>query len=104
MEFIRYDAEVRAFSDGNIALSYKLRICDCVPSYCFHRHYLPVLKGYPAKYIFEPWTAPIDVQRAAKCIIGKNYPPPMCNHAEVARINMERMRLVCQHMCRVWEV
>jgi cryptochrome len=28
----------------------------------------------PAKYIFEPWIAPLAVQQAAGCIIGKDYP------------------------------
>jgi hypothetical protein len=27
------------------------------------RHYLPVLKDMPKKYIYEPWKAPLDVQR-----------------------------------------
>ena len=69
------------------------------------RHFLPVLKGkikiprvtpsndaqvqkfqeayasdpfsdMPKQYIYEPWTAPIEVQRKAGCIIGKNYPKP----------------------------
>lgn len=30
----------------------------------------------PAKYIYEPWTAPLAVQQKAKCIIGVDYPRP----------------------------
>lgn len=30
----------------------------------------------PKEYIYEPWTAPISVQRKAKCIIGVDYPKP----------------------------
>uniref|UniRef100_K1PGB0 Cryptochrome-2 n=1 Tax=Magallana gigas TaxID=29159 RepID=K1PGB0_MAGGI len=58
----------------------------------------PVLKGYPAKYIYEPWTAPESVQRAAKCIIGKDYPVPMVNHAEVSKLNTGRMKQVYQQL------
>lgn len=30
----------------------------------------------PKRYIYEPWTAPAEVQRKAGCIIGKDYPKP----------------------------
>lgn len=68
------------------------------PTGDFIRTYLPVLKGYPAKYIYEPWTAPESVQRAAKCIIGKDYPVPMVNHAEVSKLNTGRMKQVYQQL------
>jgi hypothetical protein len=28
------------------------------------------------EYIYEPWTAPLSIQKKAKCIIGKDYPKP----------------------------
>ena len=34
----------------------------------------PPNQDMPAKYIYEPWTAPPAVQQAAGCIIGKDYP------------------------------
>lgn len=34
----------------------------------------PHCQDFPAKYIYEPWTAPLAVQQAAGCIIGKDYP------------------------------
>lgn len=30
----------------------------------------------PAQYIYEPWTAPLAVQKKAQCVIGKDYPHP----------------------------
>ena len=60
----------------------------------FYRHYLPVLKGFPPQYIYEPWNAPESVQKAAKCIVGKDYPVPMVNHAEASKLCMERMKQV----------
>lgn len=30
----------------------------------------------PNEYIYEPWTAPLSVQKKARCIIGKDYPKP----------------------------
>ena len=62
------------------------------------RRYQPVLKNYPTRYIHEPWTAPLQVQRAAKCIIGVDYPKPMVNHVVVSKINQERMKQVYQQL------
>ncbi|CAM8954250.1 unnamed protein product [Rhodiola kirilowii] len=44
------------------------------------RHFLPVLKGMPKQYIYEPWTAPLSVQTKANCIIGRDYPKPVVSH------------------------
>ncbi|XP_012941094.1 cryptochrome-1 [Aplysia californica] len=68
------------------------------PSGDFVRHYLPVLKAMPTKYIYEPWTAPESVQKVAKCIVGKDYPMPMVVHSDVSRINLERMRQVYKRL------
>ncbi|CAI7758747.1 unnamed protein product [Closterium sp. NIES-54] len=54
------------------------------PSGKFIRHFLPVLKDMPSQYIYEPWTAPLAVQRKANCIIGKDYPRPIVDHAEAS--------------------
>nr|XP_060628469.1 cryptochrome-2-like [Anolis sagrei ordinatus] len=58
------------------------------------RKYLPVLKNFPSKYIYEPWTAPAEAQREAGCIIGKEYPFPMVNHKDVSDINLQLMKKV----------
>ena len=60
----------------------------------FIRRYLPILKNFPTRYIHEPWTAPDAVQKSAKCIIGQDYPTPMCNHEYVSKLNMERMKQI----------
>ena len=54
----------------------------------------------PDKYIYDPWNAPIEVQRAAKCVVGVDYPKPMVNHAEASRLNIERMRQMYQQLSR----
>ncbi|KAL4418944.1 hypothetical protein ABPG77_009124 [Micractinium sp. CCAP 211/92] len=58
----------------------------------FIRHYLPVLKDFPSKYIYEPWTAPLSVQQRAGCIIGKDYPRPIVDHTTASKENMARMK------------
>ncbi|XP_048339725.1 cryptochrome-2 [Sphaerodactylus townsendi] len=70
------------------------------PSGDFIRQYLPKLKGFPSRYIYEPWNAPESVQKAAKCIIGIDYPKPMVNHAETSRLNIERMKQIYQQLSR----
>ncbi|KAJ8951857.1 hypothetical protein NQ318_019833 [Aromia moschata] len=64
----------------------------------FSRKYLPVLKNMPTQYIHEPWTAPEDVQRATKCVVGKDYPLPMVNHTMASRVNVQRMKQVYQQL------
>uniref|UniRef100_A0A3P9IN33 Cryptochrome-1 n=1 Tax=Oryzias latipes TaxID=8090 RepID=A0A3P9IN33_ORYLA len=68
------------------------------PNGDYIRRYLPVLRGFPAKYIYDPWNAPEEVQKAAKCIIGVHYPKPMVHHAEASRINIERMKQIYQQL------
>ncbi|XP_078232330.1 cryptochrome-1 isoform X2 [Pogona vitticeps] len=70
------------------------------PNGDYIRRYLPVLRGFPAKYIYDPWNAPEGVQKAAKCVIGVNYPKPMVNHAEASRLNIERMKQIYQQLSR----
>ncbi|KAK2100524.1 Cryptochrome-2 [Saguinus oedipus] len=66
----------------------------------YFRRYLPKLKGFPSRYIYEPWNAPESIQKAAKCIIGVDYPRPIVNHAETSRLNIERMKQIYQQLSR----
>ncbi len=50
-----------------------------------------MLKDMPQKYIYEPWTAPLEVQRKAKCIVGTDYPRPIVDHAVASKACMARM-------------
>ena len=42
----------------------------------------------PDKYIYEPWKAPLAVQKAAGCVIGKDYPHPIVDHQTVRKRNL----------------
>ncbi|XP_076036319.1 (6-4)-photolyase [Oratosquilla oratoria] len=55
------------------------------------RKYLPILKKYPDKYIYEPWNAPLSMQKAAGCIIGQDYPKRVVDHDVARKQNMDRM-------------
>ncbi|KAM6044344.1 cryptochrome-2-like isoform 1-T2 [Chlamydotis macqueenii] len=64
------------------------------------RKYLPVLKNFPSKYIYEPWTASEEEQKQAGCIIGQDYPFPMVNHKEASDRNLRLMEQVRQEQHR----
>ena len=57
------------------------------------RKYVPVLKHFPAEYIYDPHKAPLPVQKRAKCIIGVDYPLPMVEHSVASKRNIERMKI-----------
>lgn len=61
------------------------------PEGVYVRHFLPALRKMPAKYIYEPWKAPLAVQQAAGCIVGQDYPSPVVDHAVASKANIERM-------------
>lgn len=62
------------------------------PNGNFIKKHVPILAKFPAKYIYEPWTAPKGIQIACGCIIGKDYPRPMVEHSRVSKENMSRMK------------
>ena len=50
------------------------------------------MQDFSAKYIYEPWKAPIADQKAANCRIGVDYPKPICDHAQVSKENVEKLK------------
>ena len=57
------------------------------------RKWLPQLRKFPTKYIYEPWAAPAKVQEQCGCIIGQDYPLPIVDHKQVSKRNMGWMKL-----------
>jgi cryptochrome len=55
------------------------------------KHYLPVLKNMPAKYVYEPWLAPLDVQKKAGCVVGVDYPAPIVDHATASKACIDKI-------------
>jgi len=45
------------------------------------RRWLPELTRVPDEFIHKPWTMPAEMQKAAGCIIGVDYPGPIVDHA-----------------------
>lgn len=44
------------------------------------RRWVPELARVPGQYIHEPWSMPLEAQRAAGCLIGYDYPSPVVDH------------------------
>jgi deoxyribodipyrimidine photo-lyase len=51
------------------------------PEGAYVRRWVPELAHVPDRFIHRPWTMPADEQRRAECIIGKDYPAPVVDHA-----------------------
>jgi deoxyribodipyrimidine photo-lyase len=47
----------------------------------FIRSQCPELQNFSDKDIHAPWENSLDVQKKAKCIVGKDYPKPIVDHA-----------------------
>ena len=55
------------------------------------RKWLPQFKDFPEKYIYEPWLAPLSVQKAHGCVVGESYPARIVLHEAASKANMDRM-------------
>ena len=67
---------------------------DQDPRGIFIRRWLPELAGVPAAHVHMPWTMPHDTQIAAGCVIGRDYPPPVVDHAAAVREAKRRLAAV----------
>jgi deoxyribodipyrimidine photo-lyase len=63
------------------------------PSGAYVRRYVRELADVPDEYLREPWAMPAEVQRAAGCEIGDDYPRPIVDHAQARREALERYRV-----------
>jgi deoxyribodipyrimidine photo-lyase len=56
------------------------------------RRYIEELRAVPDPYLSEPSRMPVAVQREAGCVIGRDYPGPIVDHAAARREALERYR------------
>jgi deoxyribodipyrimidine photo-lyase len=60
------------------------------PKGAFIRKYVPELARMPLDRLHAPWQmAPLE-QQAAGCVIGRDYPAPVVDHAKARRRTLER--------------
>jgi deoxyribodipyrimidine photo-lyase len=58
------------------------------------RRWVPELGAVPAARLATPWEMTNDEQEAAGCVIGRDYPAPVVDHAQERRRAIERYRAV----------
>jgi cryptochrome len=56
------------------------------PNGDYIRKWLPQFKDMPAKFIYEPWEAPLALQKKCGVIIGKDYPEPIVSLTHLLNI------------------
>jgi deoxyribodipyrimidine photo-lyase len=57
------------------------QVLDHDPDGIFIRGQIPSLQNVPKEYIAEPHKMPLDQQKMIGCIIGRDYPAPIVEHA-----------------------
>ncbi len=62
------------------------------PDGTYVRRWVPELRDVPDERLAEPWQMSDDEQRAAGCVIGRDYPPPIVVHADERKRAIERYR------------
>lgn len=62
------------------------------PDGAFIRHYLPELRLVPSEFIHTPHDMPPIIQRQSRCIIGRDYPAPIIDHAAAKKRAIEKFR------------
>nr|CAD7443749.1 unnamed protein product [Timema bartmani] len=58
------------------------------------RRYIPELRNFPVEYLYEPWKAPLEVQKKAGCIIGQRYPERIVDHSKASHKNRQYMEAI----------
>ncbi len=62
------------------------------PDGAYVRRWVPELSGVPDELLAEPWRMTAEQQRAAGCVIGRDYPAPLVDHREERQRALARYR------------
>ena len=62
------------------------------PDGSYVRKYVPELRGVPDERLREPWRMSEAEQQRARCVIGRDYPAPIADHAEARQEALARYR------------
>lgn len=62
------------------------------PEGTYVRRWIEPLHDVPARYVHEPWRMDAATQQAARCVIGRDYPAPIVEHAMARARAIERFR------------
>jgi deoxyribodipyrimidine photo-lyase len=71
------------------------------PDGAYVRRWVPELRGVTLKRLAEPWTMSDAEQEAAGCVIGRDYPGPIVDHATERRVALERYGAVSSFLAAI---
>jgi len=60
------------------------------PEGTYLRRWVPELARVPAPLVHAPWESAADAQRAARCVVGVDYPAPIVDHAQARQQALAR--------------
>ncbi len=64
------------------------------PDGTYVRRWVPELRDVPLERLAKPWTMSAEEQRAAGCVIGRDYPAPIVDHRAERAQTLDRYRAV----------
>jgi deoxyribodipyrimidine photo-lyase len=67
---------------------------DQDPDGIFIRRWVPELEHVPHSFVHSPWLMPESMQAQAGCVIGRDYPAPVVDHAIAAKAAQQRLYAV----------
>ena len=62
------------------------------PKGAFVRRWLPEMADVPDESIHEPWRMTLETQQRVGCVIGRDYPAPIVDHAEARARALDAFR------------
>lgn len=65
---------------------------DQDPNGAFIRTWVPELAGVDDGWIHTPWQMPLAAQQRSGCRIGRDYPSPLVDHEQAARLARQRIQ------------
>ena len=71
------------------------------PDGVYIRRYVPELRPVPDEHLHAPWKMPEDFQIEVGCVIGKDYPEPVIDHAQARERTLEVYQVARQEYSEI---